>query len=89
MRLRWNEWNVEHLERHGVTPEEAERIVRLAKPPYPRPRADGRWLVWGRGDGGRMLQVIFVADEEDEVYVIHARPLTDRETRSYRKRRRS
>jgi uncharacterized protein len=89
LRFRWNEWNVEHLERHGVTPEEAERIVRMAKAPYPRPRADGRWLVWGWGDGGRFLQVLFVADEDDEVYVIHARPLTEREKRSYRRKRRS
>ena len=86
MRFRWDEWNVEHVAKHGVTPEEAERVVRLAKAPYPQSRADGRWIVWGRGDGGRLLQVIFVGDRV-EVYVIHARPLTEQEKRRYRRRR--
>jgi len=43
------------------------------------------WLVWGRG--GRMLWVVFLIDEDDSVYVIHARPLTEREKRRHRKER--
>jgi heme oxygenase len=34
--FRWNEWNVEHLGRHGVTPEAAEEVVEAARSPYPR-----------------------------------------------------
>jgi uncharacterized DUF497 family protein len=85
--FRWNEWNAEHVARHGVTPEDAERAVEAAQPPYPLARSDDKWLVWGRGSGGRWLQVVFVLDEDDSVYVIHARPLTSAEKRRLRRRR--
>jgi uncharacterized DUF497 family protein len=84
MQFRWNEWNVEHLARYGVEPSEAEEVVLAAKRPFPLRRDDHRWIVWGRARGGRLLQVVFVEDDEF-VYVIHARGLTDREKRSFRK----
>jgi uncharacterized DUF497 family protein len=83
--FRWNEWNEEHLASHGVLPEEAEAVVGLARRPFPRKIDDDKWLAWGRGAGGRLLQVVFLIEEEDSVYVIHARPLTDREKRRYRR----
>lgn len=88
MRFRWNEWNASHVLSHGVEPEEAEDVVAEAADPYPLWRPDDKWLVWGRGRGGRLLQVVFVLDEDDSVYVIHARPLTEREKRQRRRRRR-
>lgn len=86
MEFRWNEWNIEHLAEHGVSPEEAELAVSSARRPYPQIHAEDKWLVWGRGQGGRYVQVVFVLDEGDVIYVIHARPLTDREKRRFRKR---
>ncbi|MCI0640376.1 MAG: hypothetical protein L0Y72_22575 [Gemmataceae bacterium] len=88
MEFRWSEWNLDHAGRHGVDPEEAELVIRNATPPYPTEREDEKWLVIGRGNGGRWLQVIFVLDEDDTMYVIHARPLTDKEKKRYRKRER-
>jgi uncharacterized DUF497 family protein len=88
MNFRWNEWNVEHVAIHGVSPEEAELVVRNATRPYPRKIEDDKRLVWGRGGGGRLLQVIFVFDDDGTAYVIHARPLTQREKRRYRRRSR-
>jgi hypothetical protein len=32
-----------------------------------------------------MLQVIFVLDDDDTVFVIHARPLTEQERRRHRR----
>ncbi len=32
-------------------------------------------------------QVIFVLDENESIFIIHARPLTDREKHRYRRRR--
>jgi uncharacterized DUF497 family protein len=84
--FRWNRWNLEHATRHGVDPGEAQRVVTQARSPFPLCRADDKWLVWGRGRGGRLLQVVFVLDDDETVYVIHARPLTDREKRHYRRR---
>jgi len=56
--FRWNEWNIEHVARHAVTPEEAEEVVMNAQQPYPLKRADEKWLVWGATSNGRMLQVV-------------------------------
>ena len=86
MRFRWNEWNLEHVARHGVEPWEAEQVVRNARPPYPEERADDKWLVCGRGSGGRFLQVVFVVGNDDLAYIIHARPLTAKEKRRFRRR---
>ena len=86
MQFRWNEWNVEHIGQHGVFPDEAELVVRHAKRPYPLHRDDNKWLVWGPGRGGRLVQVVFVIDEDDSIFVIHARPLTEKEKKRYRKR---
>jgi hypothetical protein len=33
-----------------------------------------------------LLQVIFVMDDDETIYVIHARPLTEREKRRHRRR---
>lgn len=73
MDFRWNAWNVEHLAPHGVSPEEAELVVSGARRPYPLHREDDKWLVWGAGLGGRLLQVVFVLDDDDSVYITPVR----------------
>jgi uncharacterized DUF497 family protein len=88
MEFRWIEWNVEHIAKHSVDPEEAELVVRAMKSPYPQQIGDDKLLAVGRGSGGRYLQVIFVLDPDDTVFVIHARPLTDREKKRFRRRTR-
>jgi uncharacterized DUF497 family protein len=84
--FRWNEWNVEHLARHGVEPEAAEAVVEAAARGYPRRMGEDKWLVWGADDGGNQLQVVFVLEEDGSVFVIHARPLTEAEKRRHRRR---
>jgi len=88
MPFRWNEWNTQHIAAHGVDPGEAEIVVTQAKQPYPQGRADGKYLVCGQGRGGRYMQVIYILDEDGTIYIIHARPMTDREKRRYRRKRR-
>lgn len=83
--FRWNEWNVEHIARHGVTREMAEEVVEGAASPYPRRIGDDKLLVWGRADDGQALQVIFVIDDDGSAFVLHARPLTEKEQRRYRR----
>jgi len=87
--FRWNDWNLDHIARHGVGPEQAEHVVLHARRPYPSYEGDGRWLVRGPDAGGKALQVVYVIDpDEATVYVIHARPLSEREKRNLRRRRR-
>ena len=88
MQFRWIDGNRDHIAIHGVDSEEAEMVVRSAQPPYPEQIGNDKLLVIGQGRGGRYLQVIYVLDPDDTVFVIHARPLTDREKKRYRRRRR-
>lgn len=83
--FRWNEWNLDHATQHGVSVEEIEFVVRRGKREYV---GDGKYRAVGRDGGGRWIQVIYFYDPEDTVYVIHARPLTEREVRRERRRRR-
>ncbi len=76
--FRWNEWNLEHATSHGCSVVEAERVVFNARSPWPRPIGDEKWMVEGRGQGDRMVRVVYVIDAEATVYIIHAMPLTTR-----------
>jgi uncharacterized DUF497 family protein len=86
--FRWNEWNVDHIAEHGVDPEQAEYVVKHASRPYPEYRGDDKWVVLGQTTNGWYLQVIYILDPDDTIYVIHARPLTDKEKRRLRRRTR-
>ncbi len=88
MEFRWIEWNIDKAIDHGVTPEEAEHVVERATGPYPQYREDDKFLAWGPTAAGRLLQVVFLLDEDDTVFIIHARPLTDKEKRRRRRQRR-
>ena len=81
MQFRWIDWNLDHIAEHGVDREEAEMVVRNARRPFPRKIGDEKWIVIGRGRGGRFLQVIYLADPDKTIFVIHARPIDDREKR--------
>ena len=88
MNFRWNDWNCEHVQKHGITVDEAQGIVLAMRPPYPERIGDDKLLVVGAGRGGRLIQVVFVLDPGDTVFVIHARPLTDVEKKRFRRRHR-
>lgn len=86
MEFRWNAWNEAHLAKHDVSPTEAEEVVIGARSPFPLVQADEKYLVWGPAESGRLLQIVFVIDPDDSVFVIHGRPLTDPEKKRYRRR---
>ncbi|MFI5379316.1 MAG: BrnT family toxin [Tepidisphaerales bacterium] len=86
MDFRWNVWNVGHIGEHGVIPPEAEYVVRHAKRPFPMDEGGGKWTVWGQTENGGYLQVVFVLDPDETIYVIHSRPLTDKEKRNLRRK---
>jgi hypothetical protein len=67
MDFRWNDRNIEHIGKRGVLPDEAELLISGARSPFPRKVDEDKWLVWGKGQGGRFLQVIFVLDEDDTI----------------------
>jgi uncharacterized DUF497 family protein len=88
MEFRWNEWNIEKCAMHNVVPEEAEYVVRRAAPPYPRRIDNDKVLVVGQAAAGDHLQVIYLIEANDTVFVIHARPCNEAENRRWRRSRR-
>jgi uncharacterized DUF497 family protein len=86
--FRWIIWNIQKCDVHGVRPSEAEEIVNRARRPYPRCIEDDKIMVRGQTNEGRWLQVIYVLETGNVVFVIHARPLTDSEKRQLRRNRR-
>ena len=56
-----------------------------ARSPFPRRIEDDKRLVWGQTADGTYLQVIYVLDPDDVVFVIHTMPMTDRQKRKLRR----
>jgi len=73
--FRWNDYNRGKIAKHGVTQTEAEHVVRFAKRPYPKMHKKGTWIVQGRGNSNRMLQVVFTIDQYEDWFIIHAMPV--------------
>lgn len=74
-RFRWNQWNIEHVQKHGCTPAEAEMVVCNPARGYPRKIGDNRLKVIGRGQAGRWVHVVYAIDPPPLVFIIHAMPL--------------
>jgi uncharacterized DUF497 family protein len=82
--FRWIPWNINKVEGHGVAVTDVEFVVNHAARRYPRPIGNEKWLVVGSTPAGRVIQVIYLADDHETLFVIHARPLTTKERRRYR-----
>lgn len=87
-KFRWEDWNRDKCDKHNVAPSEAEEVVRSARPPYPQRHGDGKYIVRGQTEAGAYLQVIYVLDPDGTIFVIHARPLREKEKRVHRRRTR-
>jgi uncharacterized DUF497 family protein len=79
--FRWIEWNREHATRHGCSVQEIESVLRNPGRGFPRKRDKRKWIVVGRGTGGRMIEVVHLLDDDGTAFVIHAMPLTTRRKR--------
>jgi uncharacterized protein len=80
-RLIWDSWNVPHIARHEVTPDEVEevchgRYVTLAG-------YEGRVLVLGPTQAERMLVAVLEPVERGVYYPVTARPASRKERRYY------
>ncbi|MGI8476387.1 MAG: BrnT family toxin [Thermomicrobiales bacterium] len=85
-RLEWDVWNLEHIGKHSVSPEEAEEVV----------FGDAIWhdsykfrrVATGPTLGGRMLTVIIgeTPGKSGSYHVFSARPSSRHERRDYREK---
>jgi hypothetical protein len=55
----WDDWNKEHVKKHGSNEADAKYIVEHAKAPFPREVGEDKHLVWGKALSGGFLQVVF------------------------------
>ncbi|NPV28345.1 MAG: BrnT family toxin [Firmicutes bacterium] len=85
-RFKWDAWNVNHIARHRVRPEEAEEVF-FNEPVFRRGRGGTR-VALGRTDTGRLLTVIYADRPGSAVYVVTARDMDRKERRLYRRERR-
>jgi uncharacterized DUF497 family protein len=80
-RLRWDPWNVGHIARHDVVPEEVEEVC-LGRPSIEAGYM-GRLRLVGPTLAGRILAVILAPEEEEVYHVITARPASRKERQRY------
>lgn len=83
--FRWIAWNTGKVEGHGLGIDDVEYVVNDARRPFPKPIGGEKWLVVGPTPDGRVIQVIYLVDLDDALFVIHARPLTPKERRRSRR----
>ena len=81
----WDEWNVEHIARHGIEPHEAEAACRSEGAVVRRSR-EGRYVVYGRTGAGRYVLVVLRSQAQGVARIITARDMTERERRFYQQR---
>ena len=82
--FRWIRWNVENATKHGCTFAEIESVILRPDRGFPRRIDNEKWLVYGRGVGNRLIEVIYLLDDPHTAFVIHAMPLITRRRRGGR-----
>ena len=87
----WPGERIEHIARHGVTPEEVEQVC-FGKPWVQRTKSEGEnpvYLVQGQTETGRYLLCVVIHFPDGKGYPVTAREMTAKEKRRYRARRKS
>jgi len=82
----WPEDRVEHIARHGVTPEEVEQVC-FAKSLVRRAKSEGEnpvYYVQGQTKAGRYLFCVAIRFSDGNGYPATAREMTEKEKRRYR-----
>lgn len=93
----WDEFNIAHIARHGVTPEQVEEVYygegplptlgarKLAR--WPGRSQESRYRLWGTDASGRFLEVIVTAYPEFGVWrCVTAYPMSKAAKRAYLRR---
>jgi uncharacterized DUF497 family protein len=83
----WPEDRIEHIARHGVTPEEVEYVC-FGKSLVRRAKSEGEnpvYYVQGQTEAGRYLVCVIIGFPDGNGYPVTAREMTAKEKRRYRK----
>lgn len=79
--LIWDEWNVAHIARHDVTPDEVEEVCHAL--PLVEAGHHGRVRLIGETRRGRVLAVILALKSSGVYYPVTARPASRNERQLY------
>ena len=82
----WPEDRIEHIARHGVTPEEFEEAC-FSSPLAFRTKSEGEnpvYAVMGQTSAGRYLFCILIHFPDGNAYPVTARSMTEKEKRRFR-----
>jgi uncharacterized protein len=86
-RLIWDNWNITHIARHDVVPEEVEDVC--SANPAVFQTYQNRLLVVGMTRHRRVLGVVIDPVGDGAYYVVTARPASRRERRLYQEEKES
>ena len=83
-RLVWDEWNIDHIARHNVEPEEVEEVCR-------RKNLFNKWKnktyrVIGQTEEGRYLTIFLASRIEQSYYPVTVRDSTEKEKKAFRRK---
>lgn len=82
-RLIWDPWNVGHIARHKVTPEEVEEACH--GDPLVQQGKVGRTVLIGPTAAGRMIEVVLDPEGGGVYYVVTAHPASRKDRALYRR----
>jgi hypothetical protein len=84
-KLVWSDERVDHIARHGVTPDEFEETC-FGRALTLRGKSEGQnpvYYVLGQTRAGRYLFCVVISFPDGNGYPVTARPMTERERRRY------
>ena len=87
--LIWPDDRIEHIARHGVTPQEVEEVC-FGKSLVKRTKSEGEnpvYYIYGKTRSGRFLFCVIIAFPDGNGFPITAREMTEKEKSRFRKGR--
>jgi hypothetical protein len=86
-RISWDQETVDHISNHSVSPEEVEEaLFNDVDPPLIMRGKEGKYLAYGKTNGGRFLLVVWAAKYR-KTKIITARDMSKKEKLFYKRRR--
>jgi len=86
-RISWDQETVDHISNDSVSPEEVEEaLFNDVSSPFIMRGKQGRYLAYGKTNGGRFLLVVWAAKYR-KTKIITARDMSKKEKQFYRRRK--
>ena len=82
--LIWDDWNIEHIAKHNVTPDEIGEVCKGKH--FSKIGKQGTYSIIGQTQAGRYLTIILSPKGAGNFYTVTARDSDIRERRKFKKR---